>query len=101
MDALVPKTRCDKGGTRVITEEAELEIRRLRWEYPRLNATQIHDRLIEDAILPATASVSSVQRYIKKNNLRGSAAAPVKDRKAFEEAYFGGCGRPIPVTFPI
>ena len=90
MDALMPKTRCDKGGTRVITEEAETEIRRLRREYPRLNATQIHDRLVEGAILPATVSVSSVQRYIKKNHLRGSAAASVKDRKAFEEAYFGG-----------
>ncbi len=41
MDALMPRTRCDKGGTRVITEEAEAEIRRLRREYPRLNATQI------------------------------------------------------------
>ena len=91
MDALVPKTRCDKGGTRVITQEAELEIRRLRQEYPRLNATQIHDRLVQEAILPATVSVSSVQRYIKQNGLRGNAAVqPVKDRKAFEEAYFGG-----------
>ena len=90
MDALMPKTRCDKGGTRVITEEAETEIRRLRREYPRLNATQIHDRLVREAILPATVSVSSVQRYIKKNHLRGNMAAPAKDRKAFEEAYFGG-----------
>ncbi len=90
MDALVPKTRCDKGGSRVITEEAELEIRRLRREYPRLNATQIHDRLVEEALLPAAVSVSSVQRYIKKNHLRGDAAAQAKDRKAFEAAYFGG-----------
>ena len=35
MDALMPKTRCDKGGSRVITQEAELEIHRLRREYPR------------------------------------------------------------------
>ena len=90
MDALVPKTRCDKGGTRVITEEAEVEIRRLKREYPRLNATQIHDRLVQESILPATVSVSSVQRYIKRNGLRGASAAPAKDRKAFEAAYFGG-----------
>lgn len=90
MDALVPRTRCDKGGTRVITQEAEREIHRLRNEYPRLNATQIREKLVQDAILPATVSVSSVQRYIKRNGLKGAAAAETKDRKAFEEAYFGG-----------
>ena len=90
MDALVPKTRCDKGGTRVITEEAEQEIRRIRQEYPRLNATQIYDRLIREAILPATVSVSSVQRYLKRNGLKGEAGTVIKDRKAFEEAYFVG-----------
>ena len=89
MDALVPKTRCDKGGSRVITSDAELEIRRLKKEYPRLNATQIHDRLVQEGILPATVSVSSVQRYIKNNGLRGGESLPVKDRKAFEAAYFG------------
>ena len=65
MDALMPRTRCDKGGTRVITEEAEAEIRRLRREYPRLNATQIHDRLVEEGhpsgnrIRPQACSVIS------------------------------------------
>lgn len=90
MDALVPKSRCDKGGTRVITPEAELEIHRIRKEYPRLNATQIHNRLVREGILPATVSVSSVQRYIKKNGLRGEGGGIVKDRRAFEEAHFGG-----------
>lgn len=90
MDALVPKTRCDKGGTRTITPEAEQEIHRLRREYPRLNATQIHARLVQEAFLPATVSVSSVQRYIKKNRLQAAALPDGKDRKAFEEAYFGG-----------
>lgn len=90
MDALVPRTRCDKGGTRVITQEAEREIHWLRNEYPRLNATQIREKLVKDAILPATVSVFSVQHYIKWNGLKGAAAAETKDRKAFEEAYFGG-----------
>ena len=76
MDALVPKTRCDKGGTRVITQDAELEIRRLKKEYPRLNATQIRDWLVQEGILPATVSVSSVQRYIKNNGLRGGEILP-------------------------
>ncbi|WP_279053564.1 helix-turn-helix domain-containing protein [Eisenbergiella tayi] len=48
MEALVPRTRCDKGGTRVIPEEAEREIRRLRKEYPRLNATQVREKLVQE-----------------------------------------------------
>lgn len=78
MDALIPRTRCDKGGTRVITQEAEREIHRLRNEYPRLNATQIWEKLVQDAILPATVSVSSVQRYIRRKGLKGAAAAETK-----------------------
>ncbi len=90
MEALIPRTRCDKGGTRVITPEAEREIHRLRREYPRLNATQIHARLVQEAYLPAMVSVSSVQRYLKRNRLQETATMEAKDRKAFEEAYFGG-----------
>lgn len=90
MDALVPRTRCDKGATRVITEDAEREIRRIRQEYPRLNATQIREKLIVDGMLAATVSVSTVQRYIKRNGLKGSSETLIRDRKAYEEAYFGG-----------
>ena len=90
MEALVPRTRCDKGGTRVIPEDAEKEIRRLREEYPRLNATQIREKLVRDGMLAATVSVSTVQRYIKRSGLKGMQETAVKDRKAYEEAYFGG-----------
>ena len=71
MEALIPRTRCDKGGTRVISDEAEREIHRLRKEYPRLNATKVCEKLVQDGTLPATVSVSTVQRYIKHNGLRG------------------------------
>ena len=64
MEALIPRTRCDKGGTRVISDEAEREIHRLRKEYPRLNATKVCEKLVQDGTLPATVSVSTVQRYI-------------------------------------
>lgn len=90
MEALIPRTRCDKGGTRVITKDAEEGIRRLRRDYPRLNATQIREKLVQDGVLAATVSVSTVQRYIKRNGLRNTPEAVVKDRKAYEEEYFGG-----------
>lgn len=45
---------------------------------------------MQEGILPATVSVSTIQRYIKQNSLKGMQEAPAKDRKAYEEAYFGG-----------
>ncbi len=90
MEALVPRTRCDKGGTRVIEDEAEREIHRLKREYPRLNATQNREKLVQDGTPAAAVSVSTIQRYIKRNGLKGPEDAAVKDRKAYEEAYFGG-----------
>lgn len=89
--ALTPRTRSDLGKTRVLTGDAIDEIYRLKQKFPRLNATQIHDRLVEECLIPARVSVSSVQRYIKKNGLKSSDAALCgRDRKAFEESYFGG-----------
>ena len=89
IDALTYRRRKDLGSTRVIPVSAEEEIYRLKKEYPRLNATQIRERLIEEGCLPSNVSLSSVQRYIKRNGLRGAALVSMKDRKAFEETYFG------------
>jgi len=90
MDALLPKTRSDKGSTRTLTDTAIEEIYRLKQKYPRLNATQIHQRLIKDAFIPASVSVASVQRFIKRNDLKSARSLNIKDRKAFEEEFFGG-----------
>lgn len=90
MDALMPKTRADKGATRTLTDVAIEEIYRLKAKYPRLNATQIHLRLIEDNFILATVSVASVQRFIKRQDLKSARNLNIKDRKAFEEEFFGG-----------
>ena len=52
IDALTPKTRSDLGKTRVLTEEAIDEIYRIKQKYPRLNATQIHARLVQESLIP-------------------------------------------------
>lgn len=90
MDALIPKDRKDKGVTRTLSDTAIEEIYRLKEKYPRLNATQIYYRLIEQALIPASISVASVQRFIKTNDLKSARNPTIKDRKAFEEEYFGG-----------
>ena len=46
LDALMPNTRSDKGVSRALNDEAINEIYRLKKDFPRMNATQIHDFLI-------------------------------------------------------
>ena len=88
-NALIPSTRSDYGTTRALSDEAIQEIYRVKNEFPRLNATQIHKHLIAESFIPALVSVDSVQRFIKKNDLKSARNPNIKDRKAFEEDSFG------------
>ena len=88
MDGLMPRKRRDAGKPRVLNERAISEIYRLKKKFPRINATLIYHKLIEDAFInQSDVSVSSVQRFIKHNDLRAAVSPNQKDRKAFEEAY--------------
>jgi transposase InsO family protein len=89
LDALMPNARSDKGISRVLGEEAIAEIYRLKNEFPRMNATQIYERLVRDSFIPATVSVDSVQRFIRHNDLKSARDPNLRDRKAFEEDEFG------------
>lgn len=72
LDALMPNTRSDKGVSRTLNDEAINEIYRLKKDFPRMNATQIHDFLIRNSFIPATVSVDSVQRFIRHNDLKSA-----------------------------
>lgn len=89
IDALMPRERSDKGGTRVLTNTAIEEIYRLKEAFPRLNSTQIHRHLVEEAFIPASVSVCAVQRFVKKHDLKSARNPNMRDRKAFEEDAFG------------
>ena len=89
IEALMPRERADKGGTRVLPDTAIEEIHRLKQAFPRLNATQIYRQLVEEGFIPATVSVCAVQRYIKHNDLKSARNPNLRDRKAFEEDSFG------------
>jgi hypothetical protein len=89
LDALMPNARSDKGISRALGQEAIAEIYRLKNEFPRMNATQIYERLVRDSFIPATVSVDSVQRFIRHNDLRSARDPNLRDRKAFEEDEFG------------
>ena len=89
MDALMPKKRSDKGTSRALNDTAIEEIFNLKEQFPKFNATQIYFRLIENGFLPKSVSVAAVQRFIKKHDLKSARNPNIKDRKAFEEPYFG------------
>ena len=91
MDGLMPRLRSDSGATRVLNESAISEIYRLKEQFPRINATLIYNKLIEDGFInQCEVSLSSVQRFIKHNDLKSAVNPNQKDRKAFEEPYPGG-----------
>jgi transposase InsO family protein len=90
IDGLMPRTRSDAGSSRVLPDAAIAEIHRLKEEFPRINATLIHSKLIADGFIKSSeASVSSVQRFIKKNAIKCGRQPGFKDRKAFEEEFPG------------
>jgi len=88
MDGLMPRERSDSGQPRVLDENAINEIYRLKEMFPRINATLIYTKLIEDGFINQhQVSLSSIQRFIKHNNLKSAVNPNQKDRKAFEEEY--------------
>lgn len=89
LDALMPNTRSDKGFSRALNEEAIAEIYRIKLEHPRMNATQIYEHLVRESFIPANVSVDSVQRFIRRNDLKSARDPNLRDRKAYEEDEFG------------
>ena len=101
MEELMPRARSDKGNTKRLTDEAISEIYRLKEKFNRINAVQIHSRLVQDGFIPASVSQRTVQRYIKLHDLKNPAASgPLKDRKAFEEPFFGAMFQADTCYFP-
>ncbi|MCH4013368.1 MAG: DDE-type integrase/transposase/recombinase [Solobacterium sp.] len=89
VEGLLPKTREDKGTTRALNDAAIEEIFKLKKEFPRINATQMYNKLIEEGLIGSDVSVYAVQRFYKNNDLKSARDPNMKDRKAFEMEYFG------------
>lgn len=64
-DALLPKCRNDAGRSRKLDEDMIEQIKYLKKEYPKLPATLIHQKLIDNGtISKRDISLSTVNRYI-------------------------------------
>lgn len=66
-DGLIPKRRCDTGKARKIDEDIKSQIRFLKVEYPRIPATLIHQKLLDNGtIVKGELSLSTVNRYVNQ-----------------------------------
>jgi len=101
MDELMPRSRSDKGTVRCLSDECINEIYKIKEKFPKLDAVQIHLKLVQDGLIPATVSPRTIQRYIKNNNLKNPAESGLlKARKAFEEEFFGAMWQADTCYFP-
>ena len=99
-DNLKPKIRCDKGNTRVLTDESINRLKEIIRDHPKLKSQQIYDQLVEEGYLSCKTSVRSLQRYIKNHDLRNPVYQQKKERKAFEAACFGDIWQADTCYFP-
>jgi transposase InsO family protein len=84
-EALVHKARADKGYPRKLTQEAIDAIFTLRKRFPKINATMIYERLIEEGVIGANeVSLSTIQRFVRARAGEVMGTPAPKDRRAFE-----------------
>ncbi len=66
-DALIPRRRCDTGKPRKLDEDIMEQIQYLKKEYPRLPATLIHQKLMENGTIePGDVSLSTINRFVNR-----------------------------------
>ena len=86
-DGLLPKCRSDAGSSRKLDEDIMEQIRYLKREYPRLPATIIHQKLIDNfSIDRKTVSLSTINRYINRLNIEEGYTTK-KDMRRYERPH--------------
>jgi transposase InsO family protein len=86
-DALIDKRRTDKGKPRKLSPKAIDAILALKREFPKINATMLYEHLIKaGTIRRCDVSLSTIQRFIRRNEDLGCLPKESKDRRAFEAA---------------
>ena len=86
-DALIPQRRCDTGKSRKLDEDIREQIKYLKQEYPRIPATLIHQKLIDNGtIAKGDISLSTVNRYVNQLN-RESKYTTNRDMRRYERAH--------------
>ena len=91
ISALEPKTRDDNKQSRKLSFAATQRIESLRLEFPKITGTAIYKKLIEENfIYKNDVSLSTVLRYIRKNQLKANMICNT-ERKMFEMESANDC----------
>lgn len=86
-DALLPQRRVDTGISRKLDDDMIEQINYLKQEYPRIPATLIHQKLLDNGtITKGEISLSTVNRYINQLNLK-TKYTPNKDMRRYERPH--------------
>ncbi|UNC92024.1 DDE-type integrase/transposase/recombinase [Candidatus Contubernalis alkaliaceticus] len=87
LDALMPRPRGDKGGSRQISEELGEKILEKKKCYPKAPNTVIYEMLVKEGLIdPAKVSISTVYRYLK--SIRQKVTVTVDDEEEKEMKRF-------------
>ncbi len=87
--ALMPKTRLDSGGFRLLTSESRDKIKALRREHLHESATRFYDRCVREKLLgDKPMCMETLRRYLRIEGLFKKVPA-AQARKRFEMRYFG------------
>lgn len=91
IEALQVKSREDKNSSRRLTYETIIRIQELRQQFPNITGSAIYKKLIkENYINKLDVSLSTVLRFIKKNNLKAGQICNI-ERRMFEMANVNDC----------
>ena len=91
LDGITPKLRADVGSSRSLPDKAIEQIHLLREKFPHITGKAIYVKLIEEGFIDVSkTSLSSLHRYIRKNNLK-PCVTNTNVVKAFEMEFANDC----------
>ena len=86
-DALMPIRRCDTGRSRKLDEDITEQIKYLKEEYPRIPATLIYQKLVDNGtIIKGDILLSTINRYINQLKLENKYSNN-KEMKRYEREH--------------
>jgi transposase InsO family protein len=86
-DALIPKRRWDTGQPRKLDDDITEQIRFLKKEYPRIPATLIHQKLLDNGtISKGDISLSTINRFVNQVKIENKYTNN-KDMRRYERAH--------------
>lgn len=86
-DALIPQKRCDTGQPRKLDGDIMEQIRFLKKEYPRIPATLIHQKLLDNGtIARGDISLSTINRFVNQVKIENKYTSN-KDMRRYERAH--------------